>query len=144
LAGAYNLYQAVEYIARNNILGDIIECGTYLGGAAAAIAAFANHFGIANRRIWLLDSFEAFPRAGIEKVEANGHAVNEGRYVNFRACTEQTLSLVEAGTNQIQVLQGLVKDTLLVLRFDRFALLRLNVDDYISTKVGFETLYPKL
>jgi O-methyltransferase len=144
LARAYSLYKAIEYIARNNIPGDLVECGAYLGGAAAAAAAFANRFGLANRTFWLLDSFEAFPDAGIEVIEANGNAVKDGKYVNFRVCTEQTLSLVDAGTNRFQMVEGLVKDILPTLRCDGIALLRLDTDDYASTKLELEALYPKL
>ena len=53
----YSLYQISLGLARRQIRGSIVECGTWKGGAAAVMAHASIRGGIA-RNVWLFDSFE--------------------------------------------------------------------------------------
>lgn len=54
----YSLFKSVEYIVKNNIKGDCVECGVFKGGSAMMIAYTLLHFKDANRKIYLYDTFE--------------------------------------------------------------------------------------
>src|SRR4051812_40909134 len=54
----YALYKAVEYIVSEGIQGDLAECGVWRGGSVMMMAMALRHFGCADRRIWLFDTFE--------------------------------------------------------------------------------------
>ncbi len=58
------LYQSVEYIVRNQIPGDIVECGVWSGGSMLLAAYALTHFGDTSRRIYLDDTFGGMPKPG--------------------------------------------------------------------------------
>ena len=54
----YALYKSVEYIIKNEIPGDFIECGVWRGGSSMIIAQTLIKFHATNRRLVLFDTFE--------------------------------------------------------------------------------------
>ena len=56
------LYQSIEYIVRNQIPGDIVECGVWSGGSMLLAALALLHFGDTSRRIYLYDTFAGMPK----------------------------------------------------------------------------------
>jgi O-methyltransferase len=144
VAKFYNIYRSIEYIARNDIDGDIVECGVFLGGSLAAAAEFANHFGIKGRTLWAFDSFEGFPDTGIEEINIHGGLTKFGQHAHFRATAEETFAMADAGTNRFEIAEGFVEDTLPGADIDGISLLRLDTDYYASTKLELEILYPRL
>ena len=53
-----SLIQSIQYIEDNNIEGDYVECGVYMGGVGLAIALTLEKFyPDSNRKIWLYDTF---------------------------------------------------------------------------------------
>ena len=59
---AWALYQSIEYIVRNDIPGDIVECGVWSGGSVLLATHALIHFGDTSRRIFLYDTFRGMPR----------------------------------------------------------------------------------
>src|ERR1700677_1417216 len=59
---AWALYQSIEYVVRNGIPGDIVECGGWSGGSMLLAAHALRHFGDTTRRIFLYDTFDGMPR----------------------------------------------------------------------------------
>ena len=57
LEATYALFQAVKYIAKNHIPGDMVECGVWRGGSMMLIAHALQHFGDTNRELYLYDTF---------------------------------------------------------------------------------------
>jgi O-methyltransferase len=55
------LCHAVRYIVRNEIPGDIVECGVWRGGSMMAVAAAFLKAGDATRTLHLFDTFEGMP-----------------------------------------------------------------------------------
>src|SRR6188508_715362 len=53
----FALCRSIEYIARHNIAGDIVECGVWKGGSMMAIARTLTKIGGA-RKLHLFDTFE--------------------------------------------------------------------------------------
>jgi len=54
----YAAFNAVRYVVRAGIPGDVVECGVWKGGAAALMSSTALHYEACVRRtIWLYDTF---------------------------------------------------------------------------------------
>ena len=61
---AWALYQSIGYLVRNDIPGDIVECGVWQGGSMLLAAYSLMHFGDTSRRIWLYDTFNGMAKPG--------------------------------------------------------------------------------
>ena len=53
----YALYKSLEFISRNGILGDIVECGVWRGGSCMMAAKSLLHFKDTKRTLYLYDTF---------------------------------------------------------------------------------------
>ncbi len=49
---SYSLYKAVQYVIKNKIPGDFVECGVWRGGSVILIALALAQFGEAYRKIF--------------------------------------------------------------------------------------------
>lgn len=139
----YNIYRSVEYIALNNIPGDFVECGNFLGGAILAMSDFAHHFGLKDRQFYLYDTFEGFPE-NIEELDARGAVVQFGSSEDFIEVVRRNIATSLYPQDGFIFVPGKVEDTLPKIKPDQLALLRLDTDYYESTRVELEELYPRL
>jgi len=55
------LCEAVEYIVKNEIVGDFVECGVWRGGSIMAAAITLLRLGINDRELYLFDTFAGMP-----------------------------------------------------------------------------------
>jgi O-methyltransferase len=139
----YNLFRSIEYIAKNGIEGDIVECGVFLGGAILAMSDFAFHFGLKSPRFVLCDTFSGFPD---NTSEVDMHGV-ETKFVAHDNFLEVVKSVVEKSLypqEKFEFVVGKVEDTLRRNKPSSICLLRLDTDYYESTRVELEELYPLL
>ncbi|HMO15327.1 MAG TPA: TylF/MycF/NovP-related O-methyltransferase [Pirellulaceae bacterium] len=150
------LCNAVDYLVRNQIEGDIVECGVWRGGSMlAAIRTLLDHQD-RHRQVWLYDTFEGMTEPGQADVDFIGRRAETLLAEQARAdeesvwCVsqlEQVKQLLDAsGYNQqlIHYIQGAVEETIPAHIPDRIALLRLDTDWYSSTKHELVHLLPKL
>jgi hypothetical protein len=152
-----SLCQAVEYVVRSCIPGDIVECGVWKGGSMMAIAKTLLRVGAPDRRLHLFDTFEGMTPptaadvnlrgqeaavllagAGAAKASANIWAIAPLKAV--RDAMEGTGYNPQA----INYVQGRVEDTLPAHVPSQIALLRLDTDWYESTYHEMVHLYPRL
>ena len=144
----YNIFKAIEYIARSGIPGDIVECGVFLGGSILGAAHFADHFGLHDRRFFAFDTFEGFP-VNTTEADIQGAVYDLSTLKvfnsNFRHIVEK--NIVNSGIHPAKfvLVPGEVERT---LRHENgiscAAFLRLDTDYFKSTLVELEILYPKL
>ena len=141
----YNVYRSVEYIVRNKIEGDFVECGVFLGGTVMAAAEFLNHFEGQRRKIYLFDTFEGFPE-NTEDLDIFGNSVKFHSHRNFKDVVMSNLASCDYDTSQFEFAVGPVEKTLRdpAMIPSKVAYLRLDTDYYESTRIEFEVLYPKL
>ena len=64
-AGGYpnmliHLYQGLKYVVQNNLIGDVVEFGTYQGGTTVFIAKVLQHYEC-QKKIYSFDTFSGFP-----------------------------------------------------------------------------------
>jgi len=144
----YNIFKSIEYIAKSQIPGDIVECGVFLGGSIVGAAEIADHFGLTDRRFYIFDTFEGFPAntverdmTGVDTDLSTLHIFNN----NFRHVVERNIAQSGVSPSRFVLVQGLVEDTLREsIGLGSVAYLRLDTDYFTSTMIELEVLYPKL
>lgn len=70
----FALRQSVEYVIQNHIAGAIVECGVWKGGSMMAIAATLLQSNVADRELYLFDTFEGMPEPTSDDIDLNEHA----------------------------------------------------------------------
>lgn len=151
------LIEAVRYLERCQIEGDIVECGVWRGGSMMAASRSLIQAGNTRRRLVLYDTFAGMvsPTAldvnhagehAAEKYQKAKLADREGSSWCYCALPDVQRNLAQVGypPERIQFVEGKVEDTLPKTTPERIALLRLDTDLYESTRAEMEYLYPRL
>ncbi len=155
LARMYTLYKSVEYIAKNNIQGDLIECGVWRGGSSMLIAKSLLHFGLSDRKIYLFDTFEGMSAptsndidskgkdaASMMNTEKKNNAWDVWCYSEIED-VKNNMRKTAYPENNIEYIKGKVEDTLPDFKkSEKISLLRLDTDWYESTLSEMNHLYP--
>ena len=155
-----SLYQTVNYIYKNDIDGDFVECGVFMGGSAMMMSYAMSEFETNNNKnkmIWLYDTFEGMANPSIY----DENILNEKATVELKNKTKKenskdiwaysSINYVKDNINKtnisldrIKYVKGLVEETLSKDKPKKISLLRLDTDFYESTKIELEELYPLL
>ncbi len=145
------LVEALRYIARSRIQGDIAECGVWKGGACllASLVLAAEEPENPKRRIWLYDTFTGMTEPGEnDKIASSGEQVSRRSPQGWwAACLDEVKSVLSRSPwpqNAFEFVPGPVEETLEQHVPEQLALLRLDTDWYSSTKKELEVLYPRL
>jgi predicted O-methyltransferase YrrM len=139
----YNIFRSVEYIAKNKIAGDFVECGVFLGGAVMAMALFAKHFGISDRKFYLYDTFAGFPE-GVTEVNFEGKKLEFLKHPEFLPTVQKNISMTGLEEDKFIINKGPVEETLRQTIPQSICFLRLDTDYYKSTQIELQVLYPLL
>ena len=149
------LLKAVAYITKNNIKGDIVECGLWRGGSLMAIIKKLMFYGDYNRMIWGFDTFEGMTSPEDHDVDLynndasillDGKSHPEIDIKCFSNYEETTSNILSTGypIDKLKFIKGDVVNTLPNVNIENIALLHLDTDWYASTKAELDYLYPKL
>ena len=152
----FALIQAVRYVTRHRIPGDIVECGVWRGGSMQAAAHTLLAQGDTSRDLYLFDTYEGMPppsehdvRRGDKRTAAELLAANERD--DSKVWAVATLDDVQDGfaqlpypSDRVHFVKGLVEETTPANAPDQIAILRLDTDWYESTRHELEHLYPRL
>jgi O-methyltransferase len=141
-----NLQACIEDLLARNVPGDLIETGSWRGGATIFMRAVLKAYGVEDRVVWVADSFEGLPAP-----DPRRYPSDFGSVLHLFAELSVTLDQVKRNferygllDDQVRFLKGWFKDTLPTAPVERLALARLDGDMYESTRDGLESLYPKL
>ncbi|MDA3941422.1 MAG: class I SAM-dependent methyltransferase [Spirochaetia bacterium] len=154
----YSLFKSVEYIVKNKIPGDFVECGVWKGGSCMLIAMTLDLIKDTNRKIYLYDTYEGMPKPTEEDVISwNGRSVlekweedktgNKNNFGSWAVGMEEVkvnISKSNYPENNLIFIPGDVAQTLKEKKPQKISLLRLDTDWYASTVEELETLYPLL
>jgi O-methyltransferase len=145
----YALIHSINYIIKNNIPGDIIECGVYKGGSAMVIAKVLLDLGIKDRNLYLFDTFKGMPEAGNKDISWSGakaiDVFNEVRLDGFSLdYVKERVYSIGYDRNKIHFVEGMVEDTIPDQAPSVISLLRLDTDWYQSTLHELVHLFPRL
>ena len=140
-----NVAACLESIRRERVPGDLIECGVWRGGTTVLMRGFLKAFGIADRAVWVADSFAGLPGPSLPQDEGND--MSAVKYPMLAISLETVRDLFaryDLLDGQVRFLPGWFKDTLPRAPIERLALLRIDGDLYESTRDALSALYPKL
>lgn len=148
-----SVIESVRYIIKNNIPGDIVECGVWKGGSSmAAILTLSslNHF---DKKIYLYDTFEGMTQPTDIDMDINGEKAREilARSDYKTSCVWAVSKFDEVFENikninypldKIIFVKGSVESTIPQTIPKSISLLRLDTDWYESTFHELKYLYP--
>ncbi|MES2807671.1 MAG: TylF/MycF/NovP-related O-methyltransferase [Bacteroidota bacterium] len=151
-----SLCNAVNYLVKNNIQGDFVECGVWRGGSTMAAIDTLLKAGDKNREIYLFDTYEGMSEpTEVDKVFTGTDALELMNTTEREDPTSvwcySTIDEVQKNvgslgypTAKVHFVKGKVEDSIPNTLPGKIALLRLDTDFYESTKHELEYLYPLL
>ncbi len=158
----YSTYKSIEYVVKNNIPGDLVECGVAQGTQVMMIAYALMKFGVTDRDIYLYDTFggmtEPHPefdfKVGRNKTLLPGDPDSTRKYwdakkgadfVDWCYCpldkVKENVFSTGYPAERFKFVKGSVMDTLPKAKHQNIAFLRLDTDFYDSTKAELSYLY---
>jgi O-methyltransferase len=152
----YALIQAVRYVNRHRIPGDVVECGVWRGGSMQAAARTLLSVGDTSRDLHLFDTFDGMPPPTERDVRRSDERTAEELLAEQTrergpVWAVATLEDVKDGFQQvpypserIHFVQGRVEETIPEAAPEQISILRLDTDWYESTRHELEHLYPRL
>lgn len=152
----FALISAVRHIVRNDIPGDIVECGVWKGGSMMAAVLALQAMGVKDRHIHLFDTFDGMSEPSEQDLSLKGEAAgdllrqspkdekaNIWAYSPLEKVRANVLSL-GYDESRIHFVKGRVEDTIPLMAPESISLLRLDTDWYESTRHELTHLYPRL
>lgn len=152
----FALIQGVRYLVRNDIPGDIVECGVWRGGSMMLVALELCRLQQHQRNLYLFDTFQGMPAPSVHDISYS-HTIAAAKFDRLKSSDDgsdwcyaslddvrQAMSTTKYPAERIHFVQGKVEETIPIHAPDRIALLRLDTDWYESTKHELEHLYPRL
>jgi len=142
VAGFYNVFQSINYIARNRIAGCAVESGCFLGGIAIFMGLMRRHLQL-DLPIILLDTFCGPPMGTADTFL--GRAIRTvAPLPNYEVTIKEHITRHLGGVDGYTFVKGEVEKTIPTLEVGDVALLRLDTDFYSSTSAALNGHYPKL
>ena len=139
----------------NKIPGDLVECGTWMGGCSFAMLLAQRYvYGEIRRPVWMYDSFEGMsPPSPMDGVQAaNWYTISETLpkdKPSNKYCIAP-LQIVQKNIKELDLEKfvilrpGWLDDTLPKSKPETIALLRIDCDWYDPVKIVWEELEPRL
>jgi hypothetical protein len=142
-----NLELCVRAVIRENVPGDLIECGLWRGGSAVFMRGMLAAFDVRDRVVWAADSFQGLPTPEAAPDVAFGLDLSREKFPMLAVDLDTVRRAFEAHgllDDQVRFLPGWFKDTLPSAPIERLALLRVDGDLYSSTREALEALYDRV
>lgn len=141
-----NVQFCVEDVLTKNVPGDFIETGVWRGGVPIFMRSILAAYGVADRTVWVADSFEGLPPPN-----PAAYPADEGDLLYTLEDLRVSLPRVQSHfdrygllDDRVRFLHGWFKDTLPHAAIESLAVMRLDGDMYESTTDALVNLYPKL
>lgn len=151
------LVQSINYVRRNSIAGDFVECGVWKGGNLALMQKMVEMYKL-DRKVYGFDTFEGMSEPTEHDIDYAGNLASKmmeqkekidgvSNVHAFAGLSQVKQNLASVGiTDSVKLVQGKVEDTLQIEENipAKISILRLDTDWYESTKFELERLYPRL
>jgi len=148
------LVDAIRYLCRNRIPGDIVECGVWKGGSVMAAALALQQEKDDSRCLYLYDTFQGMSQPTDSDETHDGQSAKNllatcqekmGAWC-YCELDEVCANVASTGYPQERVnfVKGRVEDTIPSVMPEAISLLRLDTDWYESTNHELIHLYPRL
>jgi O-methyltransferase len=132
-----SLKRLARLINDTGIAGDFVECGTYKGGSAGVLSSE-----IAQRHLWLYDSFQGMP--DVQEIDGEGAKEAVGACRAEEANVIEILSALSVPKTQYTIRKGYFDQTFQEPLPEKVALLHCDADWYDSVTLVLETFYPRI
>ena len=130
-----DLQACVERIVLDGVEGDVVEAGSWRGGASMLIRATLDSLGD-ERTLVVADSFQGFPDAGDDALDQD---------LLVAPLDDVVSSFGRLGLQEhVEFVPGFFEQTLASLGARTWALVRLDADTYEATRLALHALYPGL
>jgi Macrocin-O-methyltransferase (TylF) len=142
-----DLQACVESVVREGVEGDLIEAGTWRGGASILMRATLDSLGESDRTVWVADSFQGFPAPEADAVPEDRELETELGNLSYLAPSLDQVQgyFARFGLDHgVTFVPGFFEETMGQLRGRRWALIRLDADTYKATRLTLDALYPGL
>lgn len=151
-----SLCTAVNYLVKNNIQGDFVECGVWRGGSTMAAIDTLMKAGDTSREVYLYDTFEGMSEPTEHDKVITGTDANELLKGSDREdptsvwCysaleeVQKNVGTLKYPSELVHYVKGKVEETIPSTIPAKIALLRLDTDWYESTAHELKYLYPRL
>ena len=152
----FALKDAVEYIVKYNISGDIVECGVWKGGSIMVVAKTLMKMNRLDKNLYLFDTFEGMSEPNEFDVEHTGLTAtellddadknNSQSTWCYAPLDEVKNSVYSTGydKSKIHFIKGKVEDTIPENAPESISILRLDTDFYESSLHELVHLFPRL
>ena len=136
-----NMQRCVVDVLRRGVPGDLVETGVWRGGMTILMRAILAAYGVADRRVWVVDSFAGLPPVGRETDPCEWE---QGDLAVSLETVKNNFSRYGLLDDQVVFLKGYFSDTLRNCSIGPISILRVDADLYGSTMEVLTSLYPKL
>ncbi|MFF2912212.1 TylF/MycF/NovP-related O-methyltransferase [Paenibacillus sp. NPDC057934] len=147
----FSLYQSIKYIVKNNIEGDIVECGVWKGGSMMICAHTLIQLNATDRKLYLYDTFSGMSAPTDIDISLNNESAEElwlekNKALAVSPKNEVIKNMESTGypMDNIFFIEGMVEETIPKTIPHNISLLRLDTDWFESTYHELNHLYPKL
>jgi O-methyltransferase len=150
----YALIRAVDYVVARDIPGVFVECGVWRGGSMMAVALTLLRHGIADRDLYLFDTYAGMTAPTEADIKPSGESAADLLAAEGSDSDVWAIAVIEEvreavlgvgyPEEHVHFVQGPVEETIPRNAPDDIALLRLDTDWYESTKHELVHLYPRL
>jgi hypothetical protein len=150
----FALVRAVEYVARRDVPGAIVECGVWRGGSMMAAALTLLRLGVTDRDLYLFDTFSGMTEPTADDRMPSGEPASvelarsqaDSNIWAIASLEDVRSAVLGVGypEERIHFVEGPVEETLPAGAPELISLLRLDTDWYSSTKHELVHLYPRL
>ena len=143
-----HLADTVRHADALGLPGDIVECGTWNGGAAAIMAAAAYETPTAaaagERTVWVFDSFAGLPPPGAQDGVTEHRAFFTGWCTGDPANVEAAFRRTGVPPERLRTVAGWFEDTLPAAPVGQIAVLHVDCDWYEPVQTVLRTLYDRV
>ena len=156
VANHWAIIQSLKHIKKNNINGDLVECGVFKGGNLILYKKITEQIGI-EKKIFAYDTFEGMTEPGehdqdLKDVKALD-TFKKYKSAKVPWCyssideVKKNISKFDINIDKDFIfIKGKVEETLKETKNlpEKISLLRLDTDFYESTKIELDVLFPRL
>lgn len=151
----YLLYNAVKYIVKQQVPGDLVECGVWRGGSSMVMAHTLMKMNETTRKVYLYDTYTGMAKPMDRDVDFLGRSAikewaknkkgdfNKWAYSSLEE-TKGNLFKTSYPKDNLVFVQGKVEDTIPETIPDKIAILRLDNDWFEPTYHELSYLFPRL
>lgn len=152
----YSSFKAIQYILKNRISGDIVECGVGQGGIMMLCALTMLKMNNTKKKLYLYDTYEGMSEPTDKDIRSYDNLPAMDKWKNLQEkkinkwsyfpLEEVKKNLHSTGypREKLIFIKGKVEDTIPDIIPDKISILRLDTDWYESTYHELCYLFPKL